>query len=1338
MAANSVLPVFSAFEVGELASCGPRWRKWLRRFEVMLTAIGVKTDDEEDRRKDLLLHYVGEESFDIYLTLEEAGDTYDVVKGKLSDYFVPKSNPLYEKYVFRSTSQAEGEKLDEFCTRLKKLSVSCEFQSVQDEIVSQIVQGCTSTALRKKALQKAMALDELLSVGRSMELANTQLGAMEAKAVMYTRRESSGNFKKRDSSTKTSNAKCYKCGGQFPHDGECPALNRKCHACESYGHYSRYCKNHRESNESSVPRKEKSPKKKFRKNTNCVRDDTTTSDSDNSDCLFGVACNISEKLPTVKVKVANVCCGFIIDSGASVNVMDKNSFDKVLRKSDKVIELSKSNTKLYPYGSKVPLNIKGKFSADISNRTGNRINASFYVCEGTTGCLLSYDTAFALKVIKIVNAVDGSGIDIEDFLSEFKPLFQGVGKLEGFQLKLNIDESVPPVHQKHRRVPFQTRAKVESAILDLYKEGIIEPVENTPTPWVSPIVVVPRPRDPDRVRICVDMRAANKAIKRVKHVMPTLEELIHDLNGSKVFSKLDLSQGYHQIELAPESRSITTFSTHLGLHRYKRLNFGVNAASETFQHIIQQILQGIPGVKNVSDDVIIASRDIESHKVALRTCLQKLLDKGLTLNEKKCSFFQSSIGFYGNVFSEDGLSADPNKLSAICEAQAPKDKHEVRSLLGMVNYVQRYIPDLAILIAPIRELTKKDTDFVWDSMCKRAWSELKNRLSSATVMAYFDPNLKTELIVDASPCGLGAILTQVHTTSSSRNFSKVVSYASRSLGDVESRYSQIEREALAVRWAVEHFHLYLSGLDFVVITDHKPLVNIFSNVLAKPSPRIERWCLRLQQYNFTVIYQPGVNNPADYISRHPLKSDSVKNEKVTEEYVNFVSEVSCPKAVTLQEIEKATKSDSLLQSLIKCLRDDGWHKYQYVDEIQRCKSISHELSVTESGIILRGTRIVIPTKFRKKMVILAHQGHQGLVKTKELLRTKVWFPGIDKLVDDVIKSCNACAAVVKDERLRPLQMSSLPDYPWQCVSVDFCGPFEGKDYCMVVIDEYSRFPVVEIISSTSSKQVIPILNKIFATHGNPEVLKSDNGPPFQSFEFQQFLEHFGIRHRRITPLWPRANAQAENFMKPLKKCIKSSIVEGKSWKCDIYKFLRNYRATPHLTTGKPPAELLFGNNIRVCLPEFRESVDDSCVRSRDDSAKQKQKFHFDNRNCRRPPIPVCVGDSVLMKRDQQSSKLSSTYDPRPMIVTDVKGTMVTAQSEDLGSKTRNVSLFKKFPDTKIIQSNDNEPTDESDSRPNNQDASDSPDVTPNSDSSPAVRQSRHRKPPDRFKDFDMS
>ena len=233
-------------------------------------------------------------------------------------------------------------------------------------------------------------------------------------------------------------------------------------------------------------------------------------------------------------------------------------------------------------------------------------------------------------------------------------MFKGIGQLKNVEIKLHINETVPPVAQSARRIPFHMRKKVSKELENLEQQGIIEKVEG-PTPWVSPLVIIPK-KNGD-VQLCVDMRMANKAINRERHPSPTVDDVIHTLNGATVFSKLDLRAGYHQLTLAPECRYITTFATHKGLRRYARLNFGTNSASEVFQKVINEQIRDIRGSLNISDDVIVFGMTQADHDKALQAVFQKFSEVGLTLNKNK-----SSLTFFGFVFSAKGISSDPRKF----------------------------------------------------------------------------------------------------------------------------------------------------------------------------------------------------------------------------------------------------------------------------------------------------------------------------------------------------------------------------------------------------------------------------------------------------------------------------------------------------------------------------------------------------------------------------------------------------------------------------------------------------------------------------------------------------
>ena len=686
---------------------------------------------------------------------------------------------------------------------------------------------------------------------------------------------------------------CRNCGGEYPHvDRQCPAKGKSCHACKKQNHFSSVCRSKMKTKAKSV--------KQVEETYSC----DTSSDS-NDDYMFGIqeresVNSVKSKQPRLNVKINGLNVKMLVDTGSSINVLDETTFQKFQVKP----KLSKTDTKVFTYGSNTNFPLLGKFIGTLET-THKITTAIIYVTKGSSGCLLCYDSAVELQVIPEISMFTSGSSKAEQLCQTYSSIFEGIGKLKDVEVDLHIDPNAQPVQQPHRRIPFHVRKDVEKELKSMMDNDLIEEVDGGATPWVSPIVVAPKPKSPNEVRICVDMREPNRAIKRTRYLIPTVDDIIVDLNGAKVFSKLDLVKGYNQLVLSDSSRNITCFTTHAGLFRYKRLCFGINSAAEIFQNTLRNVLDGLDGVKNISDDIIVYGKDQEEHDRRLEATFARLQAKTLTLNKNKCEFNKDKIEFYGHVFSSARISASPEKVDAIKNMDIPTCVSEVRSLLAMSNYLSRFIPQYSTITAPLRYLTRQDVQWHWSAEQDSAFNELKRVLTSNTVMAYFDPKEQTDTIlsVDASPVGLGSVLMQN---------GKVIAYASRALTDVEKRYSQTEREALSIVWACEHFRLYLHRHYFTLFSDHQALEIIFNNPKSKPPARILRWQLRLQDNNYKVVYKSGKSNISDYLSRHPNKEQLIahksRQQEIAECYINYLIDSNVPKSMTLNEICLSTNN----------------------------------------------------------------------------------------------------------------------------------------------------------------------------------------------------------------------------------------------------------------------------------------------------------------------------------------------------------------------------------------------------------------------------------------------
>ena len=343
-------------------------------------------------------------------------------------------------------------------------------------------------------------------------------------------------------------------------------------------------------------------------------------------------------------------------------------------------------------------------------------------------------------------------------------------------------------------------------------------------------------------------------------------------------------------------------------------------------------------------------------------------------------------------------------------------------------------------------------------------------------------------------------------------------------------------------------------------------------------------------------------------------------------------------SISMEEMVSETAKDEVLKGVMACIAI-------LENEYSSYKRAKNELSIS-NGLLLRGDRVVLPKSLQSRAVKLAHAGHQGIVKTKSLLRETVWFPGIDNMVEKAVADCLPCQLSVPKNSRESSQMTPLPDDPWKEVSVDFTEPFAGGEYLLVVIDKYSRFPEVEIIYSTFGNAVIPKLDAIFAHQGIPEVVKSDNGLPFNGEQFSSWAKYIGFAHRRITLLWLEANGEAERFMRTLGKAIHTAKVDSGNWKQEIFMFLRHYRATPHSPTGLSLAEMLNGRKLRTEVPNvskkktvtFQDRVD--LASRKDERVIAYIKDLADHRR-KAKDTDIAIGDSVLIKQPKEN-KLSLT------------------------------------------------------------------------------------------------
>uniref|UniRef100_A0A3B3IAC9 ribonuclease H n=1 Tax=Oryzias latipes TaxID=8090 RepID=A0A3B3IAC9_ORYLA len=893
------------------------WMDSYRFFEVASGTINA----QDSVRRATLLHCIGAPTQRIFANLPGDKGTHAQTVAALDAYFTPRRNIVLERHKFRLRAQYPDETVDAFVNALRELAKSCDFGALENDMLrDQIVEKCAMKRLRDKLLQEdGLSLDKALSIARAFEAAQAE-SKLFTESSGHRTRENQVNFTKKSARSNggcaagaardtkgsheraDSDTQCHRCGMNTHTADECGAKTATCLFCRKTGHYARMCfKKKKNTPATTKDRNREKEKTKSRKPVRAVVQNASDSDSDE----FVHAVN-SEGTETIKVN--GQWLKMVIDTGSGRNFIGENLYKRIM--STKT-ELKPTKKKFYAYAQTTPLKCVGYFEAEMRWKN-NIIMDKIYVIEGNVEALLGRKAIFELKIFNTgekVNTVEQTQ-RFSELVTEYPLVFKGLGQIKGYSHKVTVDEKVHPVAQGLRRVPYPMLEAVNQELDKMLEQGIIEEV-NEGSEWVSNILIVPK-KDTKEVRLCVDLREVNRAVIRERHPVPTVDSILQAVQGAKVFAKLDARKGFWQCDLAPESRPLTTFITHRGCYRFRKVPFGLSSAPEAYQKAMDIMLCGMPGTVCYMDDVVVFAESEEQLEKRLRQVFQRFQDRGLTLNRDKCIFGLQQIEILGHVITAEGIKPDPRKVEAISKAPRPENVQLLRSFLGTCGFLMKFIPNYANLSEPLRKLTRKGQVWEWTNEAESSFQAMKEALVSEPCLAYFKLGAPTVVISDASPVGLGAVLLQ--TQQDGQN--KPVAYASRSLTPTERRYSQIEREALGCVWSVEHFRTYLWGGKFTLQTDHKPLIYMFNPDKATLTPpRIQRLGLRLQPYDYKIEHIVGKSNVADLLSRLPLP-ETEYNEYV-ETYVDKVLSLTMHgvQAMSLQDIKQKTAEDETLKQL---------------------------------------------------------------------------------------------------------------------------------------------------------------------------------------------------------------------------------------------------------------------------------------------------------------------------------------------------------------------------------------------------------------------------------------
>ena len=1144
-------------------------RTYVQRVELYFVANSIP----EDKQLPILLTSIGASTYDrlsellapVALSSKSVSDIFQL----LQTHFEPKRVQIAERFNFRRRQQEAGETIGNYDAALRKLAIHCNFgERLEEELRDQMVCGLRNEALQRRLLTELdLTYAKTIEICRASELAEKNATTLRQVSEVHTvsQHPPTPRNQTRDC--------CYRCGGKHS-ASSCRFKDAICHFCKKPGHLVRVCR----AKAKHPLERDVVDKPKPRVCTHCVH-----MDGEQEDVYTLFHMGESNKAPyLVELSVNGAPLHMEVDTGAAVSLISEATYRSI---GDPLPQLHPTTVRLRTYSGE-QLTVLGSLAVAVKYRN-QEADLTLLVVKGCGPSLLGRDWLSAIRLDwKSLCVHRTTGHPLAEILDRHKALFRPeLGLAKSIQATLYVEPNCAPRFCKARSVPYALREKVEKELDRLQAEGIIEPVPFSD--WAAPIVPVLK-RD-GSVRICGDYKlTVNQAAQLDQYPLPRIEDLFARVSGGKHFSKLDIAHAYQQIALEEDSKQYVTINTHRGLYRYNRLPFGVHSAPAIFQRAMEGILRDVPSTVVYIDDVLITGKTQEDHLKNLDLVLSRLEKEGLSLRREKCSFMLSRVEYLGHVISSDGLQPSEGKIRAITDSPPPQNIAQLRSFLGMVNYYGKFLKHLSSRLAPLYRLLQQRTPWRWGAEERTVFEAVKKQLSSPPILEHYDPEKPLSLACDASPYGVGAVLSHVQKDGTE----KPIAFASRTLSSAERKYSQLDKEALAIVFGVKRFHHYLFGRSFSIASDHKPLQHLLSESRSVPtmaSARLQRWALTLSAYHYTITYRPGEKLAnADVLSRLPLPE--------APDSVPLPGDVICllqtlqSSPITAGQIKCWTDRDPIL-SRVRNMVSKGWIE-AVGEELRPYQQHKDELSVLD-GCLLRGSRVIVPRAGRAPVLDLLHDGHPGITRMKSIARQIVWWPNIDSDIIKKVQECTPCQVNQKDPASAPAHVWEWPKKPWARLHIDHAGPFQGR-LLLIIIDAHSKWIEAVPVSSTSTAATTQVLRRLFATHGIPELLISDNGTAFTSHEFRQFVERNGIRHRTSSPYHPATNGLAERAVQVIKNGLRKN-AEG-DMELRLARFLFHYRNTPHSTTGLTPAELLLGRKPRTHLdlihPDIAANVRD--------------------------------------------------------------------------------------------------------------------------------------------------
>lgn len=995
------------------------WQLWHERLELHLLEINCTS---ENGKVSTMLKTIGADAYAILHSLCSptlpSKKSYEELTEIMKQHFTPPVIVFHERRNFYHAKMAENETISSWFARVKKLSLNCKFESTE---LDRIVMDKFIVELSTKIFEKLCEEDEKLTLSNALKkaiLRESKIINGTPSEVNFVRQQQQSKGHRSSSSNNNKKGKktaCSHCGWTNHASDSCKFKSSRCNACGKLGHLANICRN----KSNKVDKSDKSVhfvkssldveqiSNEFSNNFSVFHiDKSQTFGFDYS--IFAVYNQTTRDYYELAISINAVKLTVLCDTGAPCSLMSIREFDRYF---DRVI-LRACGDPFTGYGGE-PLKIVGQFQASVIY-DGIELIGRFIVTKTDRPTLLgrNFLRGFGFELVQNRNKIANDSLSvgfvnsqshkeiIEQIKAEFSDVFKsGLGKYNISTVSLPIVKDAIPVFCKPRPIPIAWRDALSKHIDELVKSGVLIQVDSSD--WGTPLVPILKPSGD--LRVCGDYKVTiNKFLVDFKYPLPLIDQIYASMQGGQLFSKLDLSNAYNQLVLDNESQKLCTWSTHKGMFRMTRLPFGVKTAAAIFQKTLEGLLSQFDNVFCYQDDIVVTGKNFSEHLKTLKQVLLKLQAAGLRLNVTKCEFFKDKISYLGFDIDKNGISKNKDRIKSVLNAPRPSNISELRAFIGMANCYSKFIADFAQKLTPLYTLLQKDVPFVWSNSCDETFKTIKADICSDNVLVHFNPKLPIILSTDASGAAISGVLSHKYDDTSI----KPIAYVSRALNKAELNYSTIEKEALAIIFSVVKLRQYLLGNFFTLLTDHKPLLTIFGEhkgIPAMAAARMQRWAFLLSGFNYTIQYVKGSLNIADSLSRiAQQETTQIETECSYINYIGFVNTLQ----LSYKDIAIHTRRDPVLSKLLEHIQNGTVEQLKDI-EFSAFRSKSLELTV-ECGCILWGYRTVIPTKLREAVLQDLHTSHLGVVKTKALARSYVYWPNLDRDIENLIKKCEPC------------------------------------------------------------------------------------------------------------------------------------------------------------------------------------------------------------------------------------------------------------------------------------------------------------------------------------------